>query len=47
VGQDRSHQQSATFEVQLGSGQKYYGILGLARDGSVVVGADTLALPRS
>ena len=34
----------ATFEVQLGSGQKYYGILGLARDGSVVVGADTLAL---
>jgi hypothetical protein len=34
----------ATFEVQLGSGDKYYGILGLARDGSVVVGADTLAL---
>ena len=35
---------TATFEVQLGSGHKYYGILGLARDGSVVVGADTLAL---
>ena len=35
---------TATFEVQLGSGQKYYGILGLARDGSVVVGADTLVL---
>ena len=35
---------TATFEVQLSSGQKYYGILGLARDGSVVVGVDTLAL---
>src|SRR6186997_3416083 len=35
---------TATFEVQLGSGQKYYGILGLARDGTVAVGADTLAL---
>jgi len=34
----------ATFEVQLGSGQKYYGVLGLARDGSVIVGADTLVL---
>jgi hypothetical protein len=34
----------ATFEVQLGSGEKHYGILGLARDGSVVVGVDTLAL---
>ena len=35
---------TATFEVQLGSGQKYYGILGVARDGSVVVGTDTLVL---
>ena len=26
----------ATFEVQLSSGQKYYGSLGLSRDGSVV-----------
>jgi hypothetical protein len=34
----------ATFEVQLGSGEKYYGILGLAPDGSVIVGADTLVL---
>jgi len=34
----------ATFEVQLSSGQKYYGSLGLSRDGSVVLGVDTLAL---
>ena len=34
----------ATFEVQLGSGQKYYGPLGLAPDGQVFVGPDTLAL---
>jgi hypothetical protein len=34
----------ATFEVQLSSGQKYYGTLGLARGGSVALGTDTLAL---
>jgi len=34
----------ATFEVQLSSGLKYFGTLGLARDGSLELGADTLAL---
>jgi hypothetical protein len=34
----------ATFEVQLSSGQKYYGTLGSSRDGSVVLGIDTLPL---
>lgn len=34
----------ATFEVQLRSLHKYYGKLGLAADGLVVVGADTLSL---
>src|SRR5688572_26580715 len=33
----------ATFEVQLSSGLKYFGTLGLARDGSLELGADTLA----
>ena len=34
----------ATYEVQLYSGQKYFGTLGVARDGGVVIGVDTLAL---
>ena len=34
----------ATFEVQLTSGKKFYGPLGLAPDGLVVVEADTLPL---
>ena len=35
---------TATFEVQLHSGSKYYGTLGLASNGSVALGADTLSL---
>ena len=35
---------TATFEVQLNSGQKYYGSLGRASNGWVAVGADTLSL---
>jgi hypothetical protein len=34
----------ATFEVQLNSGEKYYGSLGPASNGWVAVGADTLSL---
>jgi uncharacterized protein DUF481 len=34
----------ATFEVQLSSGQKYFGNLGLAPNGWVALGADTLSL---
>jgi hypothetical protein len=34
----------ATFEVQLRTGVKYYGSLGVVRDGGVVVGLDTLPL---
>src|SRR5688572_1141918 len=34
----------ATFEVQVSAGQKYYGSLGLAPVGRVMVGADTLLL---
>ncbi len=34
----------ATFEVQLNSGQKYYGSLGRASNGWVALGADTLSL---
>ena len=34
----------ATFEVQVSAGHKYYGALGLAPNGRVVVGADTLFL---
>jgi hypothetical protein len=34
----------ATFEVQLNSGEKYYGTLGPASNGWVAIGADTLSL---
>jgi len=34
----------ATFEVQVSSARKYYGKLGLAGNGSVAIGADTLSL---
>src|SRR4029078_6932516 len=34
----------ATFEVQVSSGQKYYGKLGLAGNGFVALGTDTLSL---
>jgi hypothetical protein len=35
---------TATFEVQLSSGQKYFGTLGLSREGTLVLGIDTLSL---
>src|SRR6187551_2435389 len=34
----------ATYEVQLSSGQKYFGTLGLSREGTLVIGVDTLSL---
>ena len=34
----------ATFEVQVNSGQKYYGSLGKASNGWVAIGLDTLSL---